>query len=192
MNRLITGALVALTVVWSPSVRADHRKNGPVVVQAHPPRVQVVESETARLEENLAWQAELAARANELIRAETAWREPAILGAVTVAHTGRPTFSNPAVVIPESQLAYFRDPYYFMDGRSFDRRSLAFGINANDFYTRWYNAQPRYGSQVVYLTPRPVVEQPVVTRVERSIGGREAAVIETEVSRVVVPEIQRR
>ena len=158
MNRVITGALVALTVVWSPSVRADHRKNGPVVVQPQPPHVHVVEAETARLEENLRWQAELAARANELIRAETAWREPAILGALTVAHAGRPTFSNPAVVIPESQLAFFRDPYYFMDGRSFDRRSLAFGINANDFYTRWYNAQPRYGSQVVYLTPRSVVD----------------------------------
>jgi hypothetical protein len=190
MNRLVTGALVATIVLWSASVRADHRKNGPVAVQ-HPPQVHVVESETARLEENLAWQAELAARANELIRAERAWREPTILGALTVAHSGRPTFSNPAYVVPHSHVAFSRDPYYFMDGRSFDRRSLAFGLNANDFYTRWDNGQPR-GGEVVYLQPPGEAAGPRIgTRIERSID-RDGATIRTEVARELEPVIERR
>jgi hypothetical protein len=193
MCHLFTGALVALTVLWSPSVRADHRKNGPVVVQPHPPHVHVVESETARLEENLRWQAELAARANEVIRAETAWREPTILGALTVAPTGRPTFSNPAYVVPHSHVAYLRDPYYFMDGRSFDRRSLAFGLYANDFYTRWYYGQPRLGGDVVYLQPPgEAAGQRISTRIERSMDARDGATIRTEVARELEPAIERR
>jgi len=190
MNRLIIGALVATAALSSANARADEWSSRHIVI--HEP-LPLVDFEAARLERIRLWQEELAAREREIVRAETAWRTPR--GITPIAANDdreRSTFGNYVFQFPDQRFAYFRDPYYFMDGRSYDRRSLAFGLYANDFYSRWYYGQPRGGFEVAYPTPGEAAGERVGARIGRSIGGRDGAVIGSEVGRGVGAEIERR